>query len=133
MKKSKNNIPILLQSFGFKNKIPNNSDFMFDVRCLKNPFWDKKLKNLNGKSKKVITFFETDKQTNDMRKSIQKFLEKWIPTFLSMNRELITISIGCTGGKHRSVYLTEVLYKLLSVKYKCVASASLSAVNTKFL
>ena len=77
----KRDISILIQSFGYKNGLPVNSDFVFDVRCLKNPFWDKKLRYLSGKNKKVISFLASDKSTTKMENSIISFLEKWIPNF----------------------------------------------------
>ena len=113
----KRDISILIQSFGYKNGLPVNSDFVFDVRCLKNPFWDKKLRYLSGKNKKVISFLASDKSTTKMENSIISFLEKWIPNFSNSDRHYLTISIGCTGGLHRSVFLAEKVYKYLSLKY----------------
>ena len=113
----KKDISILIQSFGYKNGLPVNSDFIFDVRCLKNPFWDKKLRYLSGKNRKVASFLESDKSTVKMENSIISFIEKWIPNFSNSDRYYLTISIGCTGGLHRSVFLTEKVYKYLSLKY----------------
>ena len=115
--KHNNDILIQLQSFGYKYGIPEDSDFVFDVRCLKNPFWDKKLRDLNGKHKKIIGFLEKDNQTPRMLKTILSFLNTWIPKILKSDRNYLTISIGCTGGHHRSVYVTEKLYKSLKNKY----------------
>ncbi len=115
--KHKNDILIQLQSFGYKYGIPEDSDFVFDVRCLKNPFWDKKLRGLNGKHKKIINFLEDDDLTPRMLKTILSFLNTWIPKILKSDRNYLTISTGCTGGHHRSVYITEKLYKSLKSKY----------------
>ena len=115
--KYKSDILIQLQSFGYKYGIPEDSDFVFDVRCPKNPFWDKKLRNLNGKHKKIINFLEGDHQTLRMLKTVLSFLNTWIPKILKSDRNYLTISIGCTGGHHRSVYITEKLYKSLKSKY----------------
>ena len=115
--KHKNDILIQLQSFGYKYGIPEDSDFVFDVRCLKNPFWDKKLRGLNGKHKKIINFLENDDLTPRMLKTILSFLNTWIPKILKSDRNYLTISTGCTGGHHRSVYITEKLYKSLKSKY----------------
>ena len=82
------------QSFGYKNGLPINSDFVFDARCLKNPYWDKRLRQLSGKNKKVSSFLNSDKSTMKMEKSIITFLEKWIPSFLRSDRHYLTISIG---------------------------------------
>ena len=113
----KSDILIQLQSFGYKHGIPEDSDFVFDVRCLKNPFWDKKLRDLDGKHKKITNFLEDDYQTPKMLKTILSFLNTWIPKILKSDRNYLTISIGCTGGHHRSVYVTEKLYKSLKSKY----------------
>jgi len=115
--KNKNDILIQLQSFGYKNNIPNNSDFVFDVRCLKNPFWQKKLRILSGKNMDVIKFIESDESAITMEKSITSFLYKWIPKFIKNDRHYMTISIGCTGGQHRSVYMVEKVYRQLMQKY----------------
>ena len=114
--KNKNDILIQLQSFGYKNNIPNNSDFVFDVRCLKNPFWQKKLRILSGKNMDVIKFIESDESAITMEKSIISFLSKWIPKFIKNDRHYMTISIGCTGGQHRSVYMVEKVYRQLMQK-----------------
>ena len=86
--KHKNDILIQLQSFGYKYGIPEDSDFVFDVRCLKNPFWDKKLRGLNGKHKKIINFLEDDDLTPRMLKTILSFLNTWIPKILKSDRKL---------------------------------------------
>ena len=108
---------IQLQSFGYKNNIPNDSDFVFDVRCLANPFWDKSLRALSGKDKNVRSFIKKDPASLEMITNIVKFLNKWIPKFLKSDRNYLTISIGCTGGQHRSVYITENVSKELRKKY----------------
>ena len=100
-----------------KNNIPNDSDFVFDVRCLKNPFWNKNLRLLSGKDKKVKNFIKSDPLALEMELNIIKFLNKWIPKFLQSDRNYLTISIGCTGGQHRSVYITEKVSIELRKKY----------------
>ena len=113
----KNDILIQIQSFGFKNDIPNDSDFVFDVRCLRNPFWNKKLRSLNGKNKSVSDYLGQDPLSRQMQKDILMFLTKWIIKFQKNDRNYLTISIGCTGGQHRSVFIVEMLYKELKKKY----------------
>ena len=115
--KHRNDILIHLQSFGYKYGIPEDSDFVFDVRCLKNPFWNKNLRDLDGKHKKIINFLEDDYHTPKMLETILSFLDTWIPKILESDRNYLTISIGCTGGHHRSVYITEKLYNSLKSKY----------------
>ena len=113
----KEDMLIQLQSFGYKNNIPNDSDFVFDVRCLANPFWDKNLRALSGKDNNVKSFIKKDTASQEMITNIVKFLNKWIPKFLKSDRNYLTISIGCTGGQHRSVYIAENVSKELRKKY----------------
>jgi UPF0042 nucleotide-binding protein len=98
---------ILLQSFGFKNGVPADTDFVFDVRCLPNPHWEAGLKPLTGRDKAVVIYLENYAEVEEMFNSISRFLGDWIPRFEKENRSYMTISIGCTGGRHRSVYLVE--------------------------
>ena len=98
---------ILIQSFGFKNGVPADTDFVFDVRCLPNPHWEVDLKPLSGRDQAVVKYLETYPEVEEMFASIYNFLTDWIPRFEKENRSYMTISIGCTGGKHRSVYLAE--------------------------
>ena len=100
---------ILIQSFGFKNGVPADTDFVFDVRCLPNPHWEKSLKPLSGRDRAVIKYLESYSDVDEMFESIYQFLATWIPRFEKENRSYMAISIGCTGGKHRSVYLAERL------------------------
>ncbi len=105
---------ILFESFGFKYGAPNNADLVFDARCLANPHWHVDLRRLSGKDREVIEFLETNKQVQSMFTDIQHFLEKWLPQYQINNRSYITIAIGCTGGQHRSVYLSEKLQQHFS-------------------
>ena len=98
---------ILIQSFGFKNGVPADTDFVFDVRCLPNPHWEEDLKPLSGRDQAVIEYLQNYSEVDEMLTSISDFLVKWIPRFEKENRSYMTISIGCTGGQHRSVYLAE--------------------------
>ncbi len=115
--KKSEDILIQIQSFGYKNNIPNDSDFVFDVRCLKNPFWNKSLRLLSGKDSKVKSFIKRDPLALEMELHIIKFLNKWVPRFLKSDRNYLTISVGCTGGQHRSVYITEKVSMNLRKKY----------------
>jgi len=98
---------ILIQSFGFKNGVPADTDFVFDVRCLPNPHWERDLKPLTGRDRAVVKYLESYPEVEEMFESIMRFLVDWTPRFEKENRSYMTISIGCTGGKHRSVYLAE--------------------------
>ena len=111
-------LAILMQSFGFKHGLPADTDFVFDVRCLPNPHWEEQLKVHSGKDKSVIAYLESIEEVNAMLKSISAFLKTWLPCFKKENRSYMTISIGCTGGQHRSVYLVEkITHELLQQKY----------------
>ncbi len=100
---------LLVQSFGFKHGVPLDSDFVFDVRCLPNPHYDPVLRPLTGKDQPVIAFLEGEADAQKMLSDIASYLESWIPCVLRDNRSYLTVSIGCTGGRHRSVYFAEVL------------------------
>lgn len=103
----KESLSIQVQSFGFKHGVPMDSDYVFDVRCLPNPHWEAGLRSLTGKDQEVASFLETSDMVEDMYQSIMTFLNRWIPTIADENRGYLGISIGCTGGQHRSVYMTE--------------------------
>ncbi len=98
---------ILVQSFGFKNGIPRDTDFVFDVRCLPNPHWEAQLRSQTGLDPEVAAYLGGYPEVTAMLNSITQFLSEWIPRFEQENRSYMTISIGCTGGKHRSVYLAQ--------------------------
>jgi len=100
---------IVLQSFAFKRGVPQDVDFMFDARILPNPYWEKDLKSLTGKDKNVRQWLESDPAVVSMTKDILAFMLAWLPAFQNAQRSYVTIGIGCTGGKHRSVYLAEKL------------------------
>ena len=108
-------LAILVQSFGFKHSLPNDTDFVFDVRCLPNPHWENDLKQLTGRDDAVIEYLEAFDEVNAMYNSIIDFLKTWIPCFEQENRSYMTISIGCTGGQHRSVYLVEKIANALQM------------------
>jgi UPF0042 nucleotide-binding protein len=100
---------LLFQSFGFKHGIPLDADMVFDVRCLPNPHYDPALRPLTGKDAAVVAFLEADADVREMLADIRAYIEKWIPCFVRDNRAYLTIAIGCTGGRHRSVYFAESL------------------------
>jgi UPF0042 nucleotide-binding protein len=98
-------------SFGFKYGVPEDANFVFDVRCLPNPHWDPRLRLFNGCDKEVVDFLQGESSVQAMYDDIRLFLVKWIAAFKAENRSYITIALGCTGGQHRSVYLVERLAK----------------------
>lgn len=100
---------LLFQSFGFKNGLPLDADLVFDARCLPNPYWVPELRDLTGLDQAVADYLEQQTEVDSMYKDIRDFLERWLPHFQANNRSYITVAIGCTGGQHRSVYLSEKL------------------------
>ena len=111
---------ILFQSFGFKQGTPNDADFVFDVRCLPNPYWKAELRALTGNDLGVIEFLESQVDVASMLADIIGYLTRWIPKFQANNRSYLTISIGCTGGQHRSVYMANRLHEHFSNEYQFV-------------
>ncbi|MGB1091085.1 MAG: RNase adapter RapZ [Oceanobacter sp.] len=102
-------IAILFQSFGFKQGIPLDADCVFDVRNLPNPFWHPELRHLTGRDQAIIDFLSQQPKVEKMFDDIHCYLERWLPEFASSNRSYLTIAIGCTGGHHRSVFMSEKL------------------------
>ncbi|MEJ2213521.1 MAG: RNase adapter RapZ [Gammaproteobacteria bacterium] len=102
-------ISLQFESFGFKHGVPRDADFVFDVRCLPNPHWQKELRPFTGRDEAVANFLEKQGDSLRMFDDISRFVKDWIPSFQADGRAYLTIAIGCTGGQHRSVYLTEKL------------------------
>jgi UPF0042 nucleotide-binding protein len=108
---------ILLQSFGFKHGMPKDTDFMFDMRCLPNPYWDQHLRQFTGCDTPVIEYLSTQPEVIMMLENLSQFMTTWIPKFATNNRSYLNISIGCTGGRHRSVYMVEALAEHLKQQH----------------
>ena len=111
------NLIVILQSFGYKHGIPLDADYVFDMRHLPNPHWELELRKYSGLDEPVQKFLESSSQTTEMFQDVYNFLEKWLPAFAEGHRHYITISIGCTGGQHRSVYIVDRLKKALDAKW----------------
>jgi UPF0042 nucleotide-binding protein len=115
-RKGRGQAPVLLQSFGFKNGIPTAADFIFDLRCLPNPHWEPGLRPLTGIDVEVAAYLERSPEAMQMRDDLIAFLDRWVPHFETDGRSYLTIGIGCTGGRHRSVYMVEALNKHFEAK-----------------
>jgi UPF0042 nucleotide-binding protein len=102
-------ISILIESFGFKHGIPADADFVFDLRCLPNPYWKSRLRHLTGLDEDVRAFLESQEEVIAMHDDLLDFLKRWIPIYDKAHRGFLTIAIGCTGGQHRSVYMADKL------------------------
>ena len=102
-------LSVLIESFGYKNGIPADADFVFDLRCLPNPYWTVELRGLTGRDPEVTEFLDAQPQFVAMFDDILAFLKRWIPEYDDVHRGYLTVAIGCTGGQHRSVYMTDKL------------------------
>ncbi len=109
-------ISLQTQSFGFKNGVPLDVDFVFDARCLPNPYWNHALRALTGKDQAVVEFLQSEQIVTDFFQDMYTFLERWIPSFEKENRSYLTIAVGCTGGQHRSVFLIDSLARYFQSK-----------------
>jgi RNase adapter protein RapZ len=107
-------LSIQIESFGYKHGLPANADFVFDVRCLPNPYWEPQLQILNGKDPPVVAFLDAQPAVQAMINDICEFLEHWIPRYQNFQRSYLTVAIGCTGGQHRSVYVVEAVARRLA-------------------
>jgi len=102
-------LTLLFKSFGFKHGTPLDADYVFDVRCLPNPYWQAELRPYTGLDEPVIRFLEQYDEVHAMFDELRSFLERWLPRFAREDRTYLTIAVGCTGGQHRSVYLVKRL------------------------
>jgi UPF0042 nucleotide-binding protein len=102
-------LTLMFQSFAFKRGLPLDSDFVFDARCLPNPHWQPQLRPLSGKDAPVREFLDAEALVGEYFDDTARWLDAWLPRFEQDDRSYVTISIGCTGGRHRSVYLVEKL------------------------
>ena len=100
-------LSVLIESFGFKFGIPTDADFVFDLRSLPNPYWTLELRGLTGLDLEVQDFLDSQDKFVSMCEDISAFLARWIPHYRDANRGYLTVALGCTGGQHRSVHMTE--------------------------
>ena len=114
-------ISILISSFGYKYGVPQDASFVFDVRCLPNPYYIDELKNLTGEDEPVKEFLLKFPETHKFLELAENFLDFAIPQFLNNVRGQVHISVGCTGGRHRSVAVAEWLYQAYSAKFSGVS------------
>ena len=112
---------LVFESFGFKSGPPLDADFVFDARCvLPNPHYDPQLRNLTGHDAEVVAFLERETQAGLLVEDIQRFLQRWLPRFILDQRASLTVAIGCTGGRHRSVYIADQLAEHFGSEYQVV-------------
>ena len=114
-------LTLSILSFGFRNGLPNEADTIIDVRFLSNPHYDEALRPLDGRDKKIAAFIEKDPRFSIFTRGFQNFLDPLIPYYADEGKSYLTIAIGCTGGKHRSVFVAEHLNAWLKQKDYTVA------------
>ena len=102
-------LSLLFESFAYRHGVPADADFVFDARGLPNPHWDPRLKPLSGRDADVRAYFEQTPEVREYVEQVATFLDTWLPRMQSDTRSYVTVAFGCTGGRHRSVYLAETL------------------------
>lgn len=120
--KRERELTMVFESFGFKHGIPIDADYVFDVRFLPNPHWDPKLRPMTGLDKPVAAFLDRHTEVHHFIYQTRGYLEQWLPILETNNRSYLTVAIGCTGGKHRSVYVAEQLANYFRSRGKNVQS-----------
>src|SRR5690349_17555649 len=113
-------LTLLFQSFAYKFGVPLDTDMVFDVRCLPNPHYDPKLRPFTGRDQTVVEFLANDPGVQKMLNDIRRFIDEWLPCFDRDSRSYLTIAIGCTGGRHRSVYFAEALAEYFRTRHGSV-------------
>jgi UPF0042 nucleotide-binding protein len=111
-------LTLQFESFGFKHGVPLDADLVFDVRCLPNPHYEARLAPQTGRDAEVVAFLETQPEVERMYGDIDHFVASWLPDYARDNRNYLTVAVGCTGGRHRSVYLVERLARAFAGRYQ---------------
>jgi len=111
---------INLLSFGYKNGIPLEADLMFDARFLPNPYFVSGLRALNGRDKKVVSYLRSFPETEEFVKRVGELLEYLLPKYMKEGKSYLTIAVGCTGGRHRSVFVVEELARFFKKKKQAI-------------
>jgi UPF0042 nucleotide-binding protein len=112
--RSRNPLVITVLSFGYKHGIPVDADLVFDVRCLPNPHFVPTLRRRTGRDRSVVTFMERDPSTVEFIERLEAYLRYVVPHYIAEGKSYLTIAIGCTGGRHRSVMIAERLRHALA-------------------
>jgi UPF0042 nucleotide-binding protein len=102
-------LALLFESFAFRDGLPLDADWVIDARMLPNPHYDPGLRPLTGRDAAVIAYLEGEAAVQRFVEDVRAFLARWLPEMVKENRSYLTVAIGCTGGRHRSVYLAEKL------------------------
>jgi len=113
-------LSLVFTSFGYKGGVPLDADFVFDMRFLPNPHYDPKLRTLTGVDPEVVAFLERETEAGVVIEDIQRFLQRWLPKYVLDQRASLTVAIGCTGGRHRSVYVASQLAERFGADYDVI-------------
>ncbi len=109
-----------LLSFGYKNGIPLEADLLFDARFLPNPYFVPRIKALSGRDKEVVKYLRSFPETREFVKRVEDLLQYLLPNYLKEGKSYLTVAVGCTGGRHRSVFVVEELAKLLKNRRRAI-------------
>ncbi|MCR3755631.1 MAG: RNase adaptor protein [Sodalis sp. Psp] len=131
MGKRERELTIVFESFGYKYGIPINADYVFDVRFLPNPYWDLHFRQMTGLDRPVAAFLGHCTEVYNFIYQTRSYLELWLPMIETSNRSYLTVAIGCTGGKHRSVYVAEQLADYFRSRGKNIQSCHLALEKRK--
>jgi UPF0042 nucleotide-binding protein len=110
-------LTLVFESFAFKHGVPLDADYVFDVRVLPNPHYERELRPLTGRDAPVVAYLEQQPEVVEMFSQIDSFLDRWLPAFEENQRSYLTVAVGCTGGQHRSVYGVEWLARRFASRY----------------
>jgi RNase adapter protein RapZ len=116
----RNQLSLQFESFGYRQGIPKDADFVFDARFLPNPYWEPDMRMLTGRDARVIDYLASHSIVTAYLEDLGRFLESWLECIEAANRSYLTVAIGCTGGRHRSVYLAERLAERFQEAYPTV-------------
>jgi len=111
-------LTLLFESFAYKDGLPLDADWVIDARMLPNPHYDPALRPLTGRDAAVIDFLERQEEVQQLLEDVRAFFGRWLPDVVRENRSYLTVAIGCTGGRHRSVYLAEKLAQAFGAKWR---------------
>jgi len=100
---------LVFESFGYKNGVPSDVDLVFDARCLPNPHWQPDLRAATGLERPVREYLGNEPLVAEFLDDVDGFVKRWLPAWAEQQRSHITVAVGCTGGRHRSVYLVDEL------------------------
>jgi UPF0042 nucleotide-binding protein len=111
-------LTLLFESFSYKQGVPLDADWVLDARMIANPHYDPKLRPYTGRDAPVIEYLERDALAQQWLTDVRALLARWLPEIVRENRSHVTVAIGCTGGRHRSVYLAERLAETFRAEWK---------------